>query len=175
MNTRSTTSTQPPKYEYFGVNLSISQAKKVANAMKKQVGVTIRLTKNKLHGDHKLPLTKTQINRINKSKNGLNLNLSAAQLKHCIKSGGILPLLALLPLIFGGIGAAGTAAGGAAAIATAVKNSRAAAATQNELERNNKAAQNELERHNKAVEAELKGGSGIISNIAEKYLFLVQL
>ena len=42
------------------------------------------------------------------------------------KSGGILPLLALLPLIFGGIAAAGGVAGGAAGIAKAVSDKKAA-------------------------------------------------
>ena len=96
-------------------------------------------------GDHKLPLTKTQINRIQKSKTGLDLNLSATQLKHLEKTGGFFSLFAalapILAPIFGGIGAAGAAVGGTAAIVTAVKNVKA----QN-------AAQTEAERHNRAIE-----------------------
>ena len=145
------------RYESFGVNLSKAQAKKIINASEKRTGVRIRLSKNNSVGAHKLPLTKTQINRITKSKTGVDLNLSAAQLKYCEKTGGFLPLLALLPLLFGGLGAAGGVAGGAAAIANSVKTARA----QN-------AAQAETERHNRAVEAELKAGSGILSNVASK-------
>jgi hypothetical protein len=41
------------------------------------------------------------------------------------KSGGILPLLALLPLIFGGVAATGAIAGGAASIAKTVQDGKA--------------------------------------------------
>ena len=58
-----------------------------------------------------MPLTWTQINRTNKSTKGLDLTFSVAQLKYCKKLGEntrrLLPPLALLPLIFGGLGAAG--------------------------------------------------------------------
>jgi len=147
------------KYENFGVNLSKAQIKKLSDAHKKKVGVTIRLTKNNLHGEHKLPLTKTQITRIKKSKTDLDLNVSATQLKHLEKIGGFLPLLALLPLISGGTGAAGAAAGGTAAVVQAVKNVRA----QN-------VAQSEAERHNKTIEEQtaLKAGTGIFSDLAGK-------
>src|SRR6266496_6696395 len=74
------------RYENFGVNLSTAQAKKIINASKKHAGVRIRLSKNNLVGSHKLPLTKTQINRLTKSKTGVDLNLSAAQLKYCEKN-----------------------------------------------------------------------------------------
>jgi len=149
------------RYENFGVNLSKAQIKKLDIAHKKRVGVTIRLSKKNLFGDHKLPLTKTQINRINKAKAGLDLNLSAAQLRYLEKTGGFLPLLALLPAILGGIGAAGAAAGGTAAVVNAVKNARAQTV-----------AQAETDRHNRVIEeqtaAALKAGSGILSNIAGK-------
>ena len=63
-------------------------------------------------------LNKTQKNRIEKSSTGIDLKLCYAQLKQYYKlfkdiqstnlekTGGLLPLLALLPLIFGGLGAA---------------------------------------------------------------------
>jgi len=146
-------------YKNFGVNSSKAQIKKLSDAHKKQVGVTIRLTKNNLHGKHKLPLTKTQITRIKKSQTGLDLNLSASQLIHLEKIGGFLPFLALLPLIFGGIGTAGAAAGGTAAVVQAVKKSR----TQNVL-------QLEAEKHNRAIEEQsataLKVKSGMLSGLA---------
>ena len=147
------------RYENFGVNLSKAQAKKIINASKKQAGVRIRLSKNNLVGSHKLPLTKTQINRLTKSKTGVDLNLSAAQLKYCEKTGGFLPLLSLIPLILGGLGAAGAAAGGISSVVSAVKSSRAQNASQAELERHNKA----IEEQNAAA---LKAGSGILSNAA---------
>src|SRR6266581_4040016 len=137
------------KYENFGVNLSTAQAKKIINASKKHAGVRIRLSKNNLVGNHKLPLTKTQINRLTKSKTGVDLSLSAAQLKYCEKTGGFLPLLSLIPLILGGLGA----------VVSAVKSSRAQNASQAELERHNKA----IEEQNAAA---LKAGSGILSNAA---------
>jgi len=62
------------------------------------------------------------------------------------KNGGFLPLLALLPLLFGGLSAAGATAGAAAGITKAVQAKQAAAA-----------AQAEAERHNRVVEAELHG------------------
>ena len=147
------------RYEYFGVTLSKAQVKKLSSAHNKSIAVTIRLTKNKLHGDHKLPLTNTQISRLNKSKTGLDLNLSVAQLKHLEKTGGFLPLLAMLPLIFGAVGAAGAAAGGTAAVVTAVKNSKAQSASQAEQERHNKT----IEEQNSAA---LKSGSGVLSDLA---------
>ena len=66
---------------------------------------------NNSHGEHKLPLTQTQINRINKATTGIDLKLSKAQIKHLEKTGGLLHLFALIPLIFGGLGVAGSVAG----------------------------------------------------------------
>src|SRR5258708_10778594 len=153
------------KYEYIGVNLSKAQIKKLYIAHKKKVSVTIRLTKKNLFGDNKLPLTKTQINKIRSSKSGLDLNLSIAQLKHLEKTGGFIPFLALLPALLGGIGAAGAAAGGTAAIVTAVKNAKANNAAQAEVERHNKVLE---EQNALALQSSTKSGTGILSNIAGK-------
>ena len=68
------------------------------------------------------------------------------------KEGGILPLAALLPLIFGGIAAAGGTAG---AIASGVKAANDKAKNDLELE--------EQRRHNKVVEESIKG-NGIFLN-----------
>src|SRR5258708_8474720 len=91
-------------YKVFGLKLSEQQLNNVIHAAEKGIGVTIRLKKSSLLGDHFLPLTQTQINRINKSKTGMDITFSAAQLKHCKnlkeKTEVILPLLAFLPLIF---------------------------------------------------------------------------
>ena len=68
-----------------------------------------------------------------------------------------MPLLSLLPLIFGGLGAAGGVAGGVAGAVSAANNAKAAAA-----------AQAETERHNREVEIQLKTGSGIVSDFVGK-------
>ena len=106
---------------------------------------------------HKIPLTKTQVKRITRAKNGFNLSLSSAQLKYLKKSGGLLPLLALLPLIFAGLGAAGGVAGGVASAVSSAKNASAAAAQIAEMER-----------HNREIESQLKNGNGIVSDAASK-------
>ena len=74
-----------------------------------------------------------------------------------------MPLLALLPLIFSGLGAASGIVGVASAVSSA-KNVRTAAA-----------ALEEQIRHNKQVEEELKAGSGIISDRIENVPFIKKL
>ena len=101
-------------------------------------------------GDFTLPLTQTQINKIKKAKNGVQLNLSESQLKHMEKTGGFLPLLTLIPIIASALGAAGGLAGG---VASAVSSSKATA---------------EQARHNKVIEDQLKSGSGVVSNLVGK-------
>ena len=144
-------------YKLYGITLTKGQLEKIVAASKKGHEVTIRITKNNLHGDHKLPLTQRQINRIKKAKTGIDLTLSVSQLQHLEKTGGFIPLLALLPAIFGGVGAAGGLAGGIASAVSSAKNAQA-------LE----AAQAETERHNRAVETQLKAGSGVVSEYAGK-------
>jgi hypothetical protein len=67
--------------------------------------------------------------------------------------GGVIPLLALIPIIASALGAAGGLAGGVASAVSASNNAKATAA-----------AQAELERHNREVESQLKAGSGVISD-----------
>ena len=69
-------------------------------------------------------------------------------MKYLKKSGGLLPLLALLPLIFAGLGAAGGVAGGVASAVSSAKNASAAAAQIAEMER-----------HNREIESQLKSGA----------------
>src|SRR5271156_2943381 len=145
------------EYHMYGLNLSKGQIEKIALAIKKHHEVKIRLSKNHLRGDHKLPLTQRQINKLKKSKTGIDLELSASRLQHLEKSGGFIPLLALLSAIFGGFGAAGGLAGGIASAVSAAKNSQAAAA-----------AQAETERHNREEEAQLKAGNGIGSGVVSE-------
>jgi hypothetical protein len=148
------------EYHMHGLTLTKAQANKIVSAAKKHDSVVIRLTNNNLQGNHKLPLTETQVMRINKANKlnkGLDLKLSAAQLQQLEKTGGLLPLLALLPLIFGGLGAAGGVAGGVASAVSAAKNAKAAAA-----------AQAETERHNREIEDQLKTGTGVVSDFVGK-------
>jgi len=65
--------------------------------------------------------------------------------------------LALLPLIFGGLGAVGGVAGGIASAVSSANNAKA----QN-------IAQAETERHNRELESQLKQGNGVISDIVAK-------
>ena len=164
------------EYQEHGLNITTKQLKKILTAGEKKTTVTIRILKKNLHGDHKLLLTKTQIKRINKATSGLDLKLSITQVKKIhkrfvylqdenkIKTGGFLPLLAILPILLGGLKAAAAAAaiaGGTAGVVHAIKSANA----QN-------AAQVESERHNRIIEeqnaAALKAGSGILSDLAGK-------
>jgi hypothetical protein len=150
--------------EYYGLSLTSGQIRKIIYAANKQSSVTIRLSKDNLRGSHKLPLTKRQINRIEKSKTGMNLTLSYAQIKHVNKMisdlqkrGGIIPLLTLIPIIASALGAVGGLSGGVSAAVSAAHNAKAASA-----------AQAELERHNRTVENQLKSGSGTVSDYVAK-------
>ena len=144
------------RYISHGLNLTDNQLEKIIRASQNKQGVVVRITKDNLNGNlHKIPLTRTQINRITKAKNGLNLFLSSSQLKYLEKSGGLLPLLALLPLIFAGLGAAGGVAGGVASAVSSAKNASAAAAQIAEMER-----------HNREIESQLKSGANAVNNIA---------
>ena len=145
-------------YIYYGLNISDNQLEKIIKASKNREGVVLRIAKDNRNGDvHKIPLTNRQINRIKKTKNGLILSLSSTQLKYLEKSGGLLTLLALLPLIFGGLGAAGAVAGGISSAVSSAKNVSNAAAQLAETER-----------HNREIETQVKNGNGIISDGAAK-------
>jgi hypothetical protein len=135
------------KYIEYGVSLSESQINKIKKAVEQNSATSIYLPKKNLHGDHKLPLTQSQVNKLNNTKTGVNLKLSAAQLK-AIKTGGFLPLLTLIPLIAGAVGAAGGLTGGISAAVSAAKSNA------------------EQYRHNKVIEEQL--GSGIVSDTVSK-------
>jgi len=129
------------EYHDYGVKLSKGQITKIFQSHRKGIGLTIRLSKSHVNGDNKLPLTQTQLSKMLKATTGVQLNLSAAQIKHMEKSGGFLPLAALIPLIISGIGAA-----------SGIVTSAVSAAKSNA----------EQARHNRTVEEELKkSGSGL--------------
>ena len=153
------------RYISHGLNLTDNQLEKIIRASQNEQGVVVRITKNNPNGNlHKIPLTKTQINRITKAKNGLNLSLSSSQLKYLKKSGALLPLLALLPLIFAGLGAAGDVAGGVASAVSSAKNASAAAAQIAEMERHNREIESQLKSGaNGANAADNSSGAGVIN------------
>src|ERR1051325_9362381 len=134
------------EYQNFGVNLSKGQARKIHDAHSKGIGATVRLSKANLQGDHKIPLTQTQINKIKKAKNGVQLKLSESQLKHMEKTGGFLPLLSLFKVI------AKPLLGAVGGITSAVSSYKSNA---------------EQARHNRVIEEQLKSGSGVVSNVVE--------
>jgi len=156
--------TSQNKFINYGLELTNDQLAKILIATKNNTSVVIRLKRqpNELADTsnvlREIPLTQTQINKIQKIKTSFDLKLSAAQLRHLKKSGGFLPLLALLPLIFGGLAAIGGVSHGIASAVSSASSAKAAAA-----------AQSELERHNLAVESQLKNaaGAGIISDKIE--------
>ena len=74
------------EYHTYGLNLSKGQIEKIVLAAKQHREVKIRLSKNNLQGDHKLPLTQRQVNKIKKSKTGIDLELSASQLRQFKKA-----------------------------------------------------------------------------------------
>ena len=159
------------RYISHGLNLTDNQLEKIIRASQNEQGVVVRTTKNNPNGNiHKIPLTQTQINRITKAKNGLNLFLSSSQLKYLKKSGGLLPLLALLPLIFAGLGAAGGVACGVASAVSSAKNASAAAAQIAEMERHNREIESQLKSGANAADNSSGSGvgNGIVSDVASK-------
>ena len=145
------------EYTKFGVTLSQYQIRKIKSAYKKDISVIIRISKKNLSGKTLLALTETQINKIKKSKTGVQLCLSKEQLNHMKtdyltvseKTGGFLPLLlAAIPAIAAAVGGVG---GLTAGISSAVNSTRLT---------------NDQIRHNKTTEdiAKQQLGSGIISD-----------
>ena len=55
-------------YMIPSVNLNENKARKVFNAHEKGEETTIKLTKENMKGNHKLPLTQTQVNQLSKAK-----------------------------------------------------------------------------------------------------------
>ena len=145
------------EYHELGVTLTEGQIHKIDKAHKSDCDVTVRISKDNLTGQMMLPLTQTQVKKLNKAKSvktGVQLRLSKSQLNHMEKkTGGFLPLLALIPLIAGAVGAAGAATGGIASVVSAAKSNA------------------EQARHNRAIEEmnreALKTGEGVLSNVVE--------
>jgi len=91
-------------YTDYPVNLSDTERQKLIKAVtekKKAVSLTVtkKRTKESIQSGVSLPLTKTQINKIKKSKISATIKLSGAQINK-IKTGGFLPaLIAAAPAV----------------------------------------------------------------------------
>ena len=80
-------------YQSYSVSLTEGQKANLARAYKNRSPITIRLNNEQLRGNFKLLLTKTQINRINKSiadKTGVDIGISKKQMSAQRKNGGFL-------------------------------------------------------------------------------------
>lgn len=86
-------------YQEYGLNLTKGQAEKIQRAAKNGCPVSVRLSHSNLSGEHKMLLTRRQIQRIAKllqsGKGGMVLEMSPKQVRHNVqKEGGFLPMLA---------------------------------------------------------------------------------
>ena len=142
---------------FFKMNTSESKVKRLINTILKklEIGKPFNITFN---GD-KAHINQQRIDSIKSVNGGFLLPLLGTIISHIKsgsgfenKQGGVLPLLTLLPLIFGGIAAAGGTAGG---IASAVSSANSKAKGDLELQ--------EQRRHNKAIE-KAAHGEGIFLN-----------
>ena len=131
-------------------NLTNNQIKKLGTAINDERAISIKIKNEQYHGGHPLPLTVTELNKIKDGEPEITLHLSVKKLNFIKNNheGGFLPLLQLIPLILGGLGAAGGVDGGIAAGVSAA-NSNANERAKNEEER----------RHNLKLEDSLKTGS----------------
>ena len=80
-------------YLEYHVNLSDGQKENLAKAMKTGSELTLRLKNNQLSGGDELMLTKTQVNKIQKSvanKTGVDIKISKTQIRKSVKHGGSL-------------------------------------------------------------------------------------
>ena len=87
------------QYKNVNVNISEGQMQKLQHSINANCATTsLRLGKDDLEGEHKLALTITQFNKLQKAKEqgkGITIRMSSKQLKHNMKTeGGFLGLLA---------------------------------------------------------------------------------
>ena len=141
-------------YYKHGFNLSEGQKSKISAAYKNKVSISIKLHKKNLQGNDMLALTQTQLNKITNADKGVQIKLSLAQLNHMAKTGGFLPLLTLIPLIAGSLGAAGGLTGGIASAVSAAKSNA-------EQARHNR----EIEEQNRTIAEQIKSGSGAVTDV----------
>jgi hypothetical protein len=132
-------------------SLTKNQLQKIASAVQENSEVTLRLSKANFNQQgYNLPLTHTQINKLNDG-NVHDLKFSSAQMKYInnkikkhpdVKNCGFLPLAALIPIVATVLGGLGSVAG---TVASTVQKSQ---------------ANSEIERHNRELENQLKSGTG---------------
>ena len=105
---------------------------------------TLTITTKNFNGSHPLPVTETELKKVNDGLFDVKISLSKKKIQFIkdngTHEGGFLPLLSLIPLIVGGLGAAGGVASG---IASAVQSAN--------TNKNEQAKLKEQERHNKEV------------------------
>ena len=80
-------------YFEYGVNLTDNQKRSLASAMNNHTPLTLRLKHSNLTGNDELILTKTQLERIQKSLNngtGADIKISKTQIRKVAKQGGSL-------------------------------------------------------------------------------------
>ena len=80
-------------YIPYKVKLTEGQLKRLASAFKNKSPITLRLTNKNLTGQHELMLTRTQVNKLNKSKKsgvGSDIKISKTQISKITKDGGSL-------------------------------------------------------------------------------------
>lgn len=138
-------------YHQTKFSLTKSQLEKIASAVHTNDEMTLRLSKSNFNQQgYNLPLTRTQINKLNDG-NVHDLKFSSAQIKYInskikkhsdVKNGGFLPLAALIPIVATVLGGLGSVAG---TIASTVQKGQ---------------ANSEIERHNRELEKQLKSGTG---------------
>ena len=129
--------------------LTKSQLEKIATAVYNSTEFTLRLSKTNFNKEgYELPLTSIQLNKLN--DNGVHdLKFSLSQVNFIqkkVKSGGFLPLAALIPIIATVLGGVGSVAG---TVASVVQKGK---------------ANSEQERHNRELENQFKSGSGIVKD-----------
>lgn len=150
----------------YSINLTDGQKNKIKNAYKRKSNVTIQLSTDQIKtGNDKIGLNDRQKNSIDKHRKnntGMRLTLTYKQLQENHK-GGILPILAAIGALVGGVG------GGAAAVANAVVDYKDKKAKREEMARHNKA----LEKIQEVIHG-IKQGSGL-SKVKKKALTNVDL
>lgn len=100
-------------YDKTNIYMSEGQKKKLATAFNKMAPIKIKFSNTQLKKQGNMPImvTKSQMNRIDKSKKdnkGMVLSISLAQMRAMKKEGGILPFL--IPIAIAGASALATGA-----------------------------------------------------------------
>src|SRR5438552_2774404 len=139
-------------YSVHKFMLTNNQLKKVKRALDEDKSVSLRIEDHNFNGEHPLPVTESELKHVHDGAGYVSVSLSKKKLQHIRdhKDGGFLPLLSLIPLILGGVGAAGGLAGG---IAAGVQAGNAKKVEDAKLE--------EQARHNREIENNLKSGTGL--------------